>query len=105
MATVSPSFMFSYKETPIRQFRHTHGENNRTNHGQTMKKLHNNLVPLPVVKHIHITKCCFSFAVPVGGSPASFSEHSSQLQEEESPHSAACQTQGVPATEGETGGC
>lgn len=43
-------------------------------------------------------------SVPVGGGPAPRSEHGPQLQEEESPHHAARQTQGVPAAEGEAGG-
>lgn len=37
---------------------------------------------------------------PVGGSTTSSSGHSSQLQEEEGPHGAACQTQRVPPAKG-----
>lgn len=46
----------------------------------------------------------FSPPIPSGGSPAPCSDHSPSQQEEESPHSAAYQTQGVPAAEEETGG-
>ena len=55
------------------------------------------LVPLLPVKR-------FSCPVALGGRPAPRSEHSSPLQDEEEPHGAARQTQGVPAAEGERGG-
>lgn len=51
-----------------------------------------------------MSKCDFSEPIPSGGSVAPCSDHSPQPEVEESPRSAACQTQGVPAAEGETGG-
>lgn len=67
-------------------------------------QLHNDLVPVSPVKHDFIAKLCFSCPIPVGGGSAPRSEHHSQSQKEESPRGAACQTQGVPAAEGETRG-
>lgn len=51
-------------------------------------------------------QCSIGFLVPsfLGGRSAQCSEHSSQRQEEEDPHGAARQTQGVPAAQGERGG-